>query len=377
MSPVRTYLDHNATSVLRPEAKAAMVEALEMGGNPSSVHAEGRGARRRMDLAREQVASLVGARADMVIFTSGGTEANNLALRGTNVERLIVSATEHPAVMDSARGAGVPVDLIAVDVNGVVDLEALETLLQADGGKALISVMLANNETGVLQPLQEIVQLAETYNTLVHTDAVQATGKVTVSLPLLGVDMLTLSAHKLGGPQGVGALVVRDGLELRPMALGGGQELRRRGGTENVPGAVGFGAAAAAANAELVRTEPKINALRDDLQAKLLAASPDIHVFSGEAERLPNTLCFAHPGMPAETLLISFDLEGIAVSSGSACSSGKVEKSPVLAAMGADADLASGAIRVSLGWNSNVEDVEQFARAWNKIAARHKARKAA
>ncbi|MCP5084595.1 MAG: cysteine desulfurase [Alphaproteobacteria bacterium] len=374
---MRTYLDHNATSVLRPEAKAAMVETLEAGGNPSSVHAEGRGARRRVDLAREQVAMLVGARPEMVIFTSGGTEANNQALRGTGAERLIISATEHPAVVDGARGTGLPVDLIAVDGNGMVDLEALEALLQADDGQALISVMTANNETGVLQPVQEIVQLAGNYNALVHTDAVQAAGKITVSFPLLGVDMLTLSAHKLGGTQGVGALVVRDGLELSAMVLGGGQELRRRGGTENVPGIVGFGAAAAAAHSELSKAQSKISKLRDDLQAKLLENSPHIHIFSGGAERLPNTVCFAHPDMPADTLLIGFDLEGVAVSSGSACSSGKVAKSPVLTAMGADSALASGAIRVSLGWNSNVEDVEQFARAWNKIAARHKARKAA
>ncbi|NNF80267.1 MAG: cysteine desulfurase [Rhizobiales bacterium] len=377
MSPVRTYLDHNATSVLRPEAKAAMVEALEAGGNPSSVHAEGRGARRRVDLAREQVATLVGARPEMVIFTSGGTEANNQALRGTGADRFIISAIEHPAVVDGARGAGLPVDLIPVDDNGVVDLEALEALLRADDGQALISVMTANNETGVLQPVQEIAQLAENHNALVHTDAVQAAGKITVSFPLLGVDMLTLSAHKLGGPQGVGALIVRDGLELGPMMLGGGQELRRRGGTENVPGIVGFGAAAAAAHAELSKAQLKIRKLRDDLQAKLLESSPHIHIFSGEAERLLNTLCFAHSDMPADTLLIGFDLEGVAVSSGSACSSGKVKKSPVLTAMGVDSALASGAIRVSLGWNSNVEDVEQFARAWTKIAARHKARKAA
>lgn len=377
MSPVRTYLDHNATSVLRPEAKAAMAEALDAGGNPSSVHAEGRAARRRVDLAREQVATLVGARPDMVIFTSGGTEANNMALHGTAAERLIVSASEHPAVLDGAAATGLPVDHVPVDGNGVVDLEALADLLKADERKALISVMTANNETGVLQPVQEIVQLAQTFGALVHTDAVQAAGKITVSFPLMGVDLLTLSAHKLGGPQGVGALIVRDGLELKPMMWGGGQELRRRGGTENVSGIVGFGAAADAAQTAIAKSESEIKALRDDLQAKLLESDPAIHIFSGEAERLPNTLCFAHPKMPAETLLIGFDLEGVAVSSGSACSSGKVEKSPVLAAMGVDGALAAGAIRVSFGWNSNVEDVEQFARAWTKIAARHKARKAA
>lgn len=377
MSEARTYLDHNATSALRPQAKAAMVDALDAGGNPSSVHTEGRAARRRVDVAREQVAGLVGARADMVIFTSGGTEANALALRGSGAERLIISATEHPAVMDAARGSDLPVSIVPVDENGVLELEALERVLTNDNGKALISVMVANNETGVLQPIQEIVSLAQAHGALVHTDAVQAAGKITVSFPLLGIDMLTLSAHKLGGPQGVGALVVRDGLELTPMLLGGGQERRRRGGTENGPGIAGFGAAAQAAHTGLADYESNIRGLRDDLQAKLLESDPDLEIFSREADRLPNTLCFAHPEMTAETLLIAFDLEGIAVSSGSACSSGKVEQSPVLAAMGVEEALASGAIRVSLGWNSNVDDVERFADAWTKIAARHKARKAA
>ncbi len=377
MSPVRTYLDHNATSVLRPEAKAAMLEALEGGGNPSSIHAEGRNARRRVDLAREQVSALVGVRPEMVIFTSGGTEANNLAIRGTAAERLIVSATEHPAVLDAAHGSGLPIEIVRVDGNGVIDLAALEAVLKADERPALVSVMTANNETGVLQPISEIVQIARAHNALVHTDAVQAAGKIDLSFQLLGVDMLTLSAHKLGGPQGVGALVVRDGLELTASNLGGGQELRRRGGTENVPGIAGFGAAAGEAQAALGKSQPAIAGLRDALQAKLLESDPQTHIFSGEADRLPNTLCFAHPEMPADMLLIGFDLEGVAVSSGSACSSGKVEKSPVLAAMGFEEPLASGAIRVSLGWNSNVKDVEQFAHAWTKITARHKARKAA
>ncbi len=377
MSPVRTYLDHNATSVLRPEAKAAMVDALESGGNPSSIHAEGRNARRRVDLAREQVAALVGVRPEMVIFTSGGTEANNLAIRGTSAERLIVSATEHPAVLDAAQGSGLPIDIVRVDGDGVIDLTALEAVLKADERPALVSVMTANNETGVLQPVSEIVQIARVHNALVHTDAVQAAGKIDLSFLLLGVDLLTLSAHKLGGPQGVGALVVRDGLELTAFNLGGGQELRRRGGTENVPGIAGFGAAAGEAQAALGKSQPDIAAMRDALQAKLLESDPQIHIFSGEADRLPNTLCFAHPEMPADMLLIGFDLEGVAVSSGSACSSGKVEKSPVLAAMGIEDPLASGAIRVSLGWNSNVRDIEQFAHAWTKITARHKARKAA
>lgn len=377
MSSVRTYLDHNATSVLRPEAKAAMLDALDMGGNPSSVHAEGRGARRRMDLAREQVAALAGARPEMVIFTSGGTEANALAIRGSGADRVIVSATEHPAVLEAAHGLGKPVDVVPVDGNGIVDLSALETMLSAADGLVLICVMTANNETGALQPTSEIANLARSHEALLHTDAVQAAGKINLSFPLLGADMVTLSAHKLGGPQGVGALIVRDGLELASQLLGGGQELRRRGGTENVPGIVGFGAAAQAAQNALAKDQSKIRSLRDDLESKLRKDAPQVQIFSGQTERLPNTSCFAHPDMPADMLLIGFDLEGVAVSSGSACSSGKVDKSHVLTAMGIDDEMASGAIRVSLGWNSTVEDVEQFAHAWNKIAARHKARKAA
>lgn len=377
MNSTRTYLDHNATSVLRPEAKAAMVEALDAGGNPSSVHAEGRGARRMVDLARERVAALVGARPEMVIFTSGGTEANTLAIRGSGADHIIVSATEHPAVREAAQGASVPVDVVPVDEHGVVDLKALDQLLSAVDGKVLISIMTANNETGTLQPIPEIADLARAHEALLHTDAVQAAGKINLSFPLLGADMVTLSAHKLGGPQGIGALVVRDGLELAPQIVGGGQELRRRGGTENVPGIVGFGAAAQAASGALEKFQNDIRVLRDELESKLLKVAPQTEIFSGQADRLPNTCCFAHPDMPADMLLIGFDLEGVAVSSGSACSSGKVEQSPVLAAMGIDDNLASGAIRVSLGWNSNVVDVEQFAHAWTKIAARHKARKAA
>lgn len=376
-SAPRTYLDHNATSVLRPEALAAMVSALEAGGNGSSVHQEGREARRRVDLAREQVATLVGARPDMVIFTSGGTEASNLAIRGASVSRLIVSATEHPAVLDAAGGSGKDVEVIPVDHDGVVDLVGLESLLSQTEGTALVSVMLANNETGTIQPIVEISRIAREYGALIHTDAVQAAGKIDVSFLLLDVDMLTLSAHKLGGPQGVGALVVRNGLELDPLLLGGGQELRRRGGTENVPGITGFGVAAAEVFGSLGESQRQIRGLRDELQARLLEISPEVHIFSSETERLPNTLCYAYPGMTAEMLLIAFDLEGVAVSSGSACSSGKVASSPVLEAMGAEKALTEAAIRVSFGWNSTESDVARFADVWTKIAGRHRARDAA
>lgn len=373
----RVYLDHNATSILRPEAREAMIDALDAGGNPSSVHGEGRDARRQMDVAREQVAGLVGVRPDMVVFTSGGTEANNMALHGAPVDRVIVAATEHPAVLEAGKLGNKALKVVPVDDQGVIDLDALDAVLAADRRPALVSVMLANNETGVLQPTQEIADIARKHDALMHTDAVQAAGKIDVSFILLGVDLLTLTAHKFGGPQGAGALIVRDGLELLPFVVGGGQELKRRGGTENVAAIAGFGAACVAAKSDLVKAPDAVRQLRDKLQGDLLKVSPEIQVFSGEKERLPNTLCFAHPDLSAEMLLISFDLEGVAVSSGSACSSGKVQSSPVLAAMGVAPELAKGAIRVSLGWNSTVEDIERFIEVWTKISARHGARKAA
>lgn len=359
---MRTYLDHNATTPLRPEAKQVMLAALDAGGNASSVHAEGRAARKLLDDAREQVARALGVIPPMVVFTSGGSEANNLALKGAPVERLIVSAIEHPAVLEAARASGKTVEIIPVDGNGVIDLAALESMLR--GPRALVSVMLANNETGVIQPVAEIARMAQGH--IVHTDAVQVLGKVPVNFGLLGVDMMTLSAHKLGGPVGVGALIVRDGLALEPLIHGGGQELRRRAGTENIPGIAGFGAVA---QMKLQNCRP----LRDRLEAALEGAV----IFGRDVERLPNTTCFAYPGMSAETLLMAFDLEGIAVSSGSACSSGKVAKSHVLGAMGAAPEISRAAIRVSLGWDTTENHIDHFIAAWRKIFERHKARAAA
>ncbi len=373
----RVYLDHNATSVLRPEARDAMIAAMDAGGNPSSVHGEGREAKRQLDVARERVAGLVGVRPDMVVFTSGGTEANNLALHGAPVDRVIVAATEHPAILEAGKLGNKALKVVPVDGQGIIGLAALEDVLAADRRPALVSVMLANNETGVIQPIQEIVEIARKHDALVHTDAVQAAGKIDLSFVLLGVDMLSLTAHKFGGPQGAGALIVRDELALMPLVTGGGQELKRRGGTENVAAIAGFGAACTQAKDELAKTPDAIGALRDRLRAEIARVTPELCVFGGDAPRLPNTLCFAHPSLSAEMLLISFDLDGIAISSGSACSSGKVQSSHVLDAMGVDPELAKGAIRVSLGWNSTSEDIERFIEVWTKIAERHGARKAA
>jgi cysteine desulfurase len=300
----------------------------------------------------------------MVVFTSGGSEANNLALKGAKVERLLVSAIEHPSVIEAARASGNTVEIIPVTSTGSVDLAALDAALP--GSPALVSVMLANNETGIIQPVGEVVKLAARHGALVHCDAVQALGKIPVNFGLLGVDLLTISAHKLGGPLGAGALVIRDGISLSPLINGGAQELRRRAGTENVPAIAGFAAAVQEKNFT-------IKTLRDELESGLEGAV----IIGGGVDRLPNTTCFAHPHMLAETLVMAFDLEGVAVSAGSACSSGKVAKSHVLAAMGLAPEIASGAVRVSLGWNTTRQDIERFGAVWRRILARQQSKAAA
>jgi cysteine desulfurase len=375
MAAVRSYLDHNATSPLRPEARDAMLAALDAGGNASSVHGEGRAARSLVDEARETIAGALGCLPDMTVFTASGTEANNMALKGAGalgVRRLVVSAVEHASVLETAAATGLPVEIAPVTGDGRIDLEALDALLGEVDGPALVSVMVANNETGALMPVAEVSEIARRHGAYVHSDAVQALGKMPLRWAQLGVDMMSLSAHKLGGPQGAGALILREGLSLEPLLHGGGQELKRRAGTENVAGIAGFAAAVRAAD-EWARVE----ALRDRLEVELKAAAPDATVFAEAGPRLANTTCFALPGLEADTALMAFDLAGIAVSSGSACSSGKVSRSHVLAAMGLAPELVAGGIRVSLGWNSTVADVERFAAAWSQIVARFQDRAAA
>lgn len=361
MTPV--YLDHNASVPVRPHVAEAMAAALAQPGNPSSVHGFGRAARRRVEDAREQVAALVGAAPDRVVFTSGGTEANALALRGCGRRRVLVSAIEHDSVLKAVDEP----EVIAVDGRGVVDLSDLKGLLEAEDEPALVSVMLANNETGIIQPVAEAARLAHQYGALVHCDAVQAAGKTRVSLDALGVDFLTLSAHKIGGPQGVGALVMADdALDLSPLLAGGGQERGRRSGTENVSGIVGFGVAARDAICERLA----ILELRDELERRALALAPDARVVGSGQDRLPNTTCLLLPGVGAQVQVMALDLAGVAVSAGSACSSGKVKASRVLRAMGFSPELSACAIRVSLGWNSAADDVERFLDAWRGVVAR-------
>jgi cysteine desulfurase len=361
---MRTYLDHNATSPLKPSAKAAMLSAFAV-GNASSIHAEGRNARAFLDGAREEIAQALGVLPQMIVFTSSGTEANNLALKGVPVERLILSRIEHPSVIEAGKAANLPVEWIPVDRSGRICLETLEEILKRSTLPSLVSVMLVNNETGVVQPVRQVAELARSHNVLVHTDAVQALGRMPVNFGILGVDLMTISAHKIGGPMGAAALVLREGLDMRTQLNGGGQELRRRAGTENVAAIAGFAAALAEGISD---TE----FLRDRLDSELEQVSPDIQIFGREAERVGNTTCFALPTLSADAALISLDLDGVAVSSGSACSSGKVGRSHVLDAMGIPPDIARSALRVSFGWNSVPADVDAFIVAWRRMIDRTK-----
>ncbi len=381
MTQARTYLDYNATAPLRAEAREAMAEAFTLTGNASSVHAEGRRARATIERAREKVAALVGAAPSHVVFTSGGTEANVTALTPANAGGgdgqaiCLLSAIEHPSVLAGGRFEQKDLRQIPVSAQGVVDVAGFEALIaevraSAPEAGLLVCVMVANNETGVVQPVADIARIAHAHGAVVHADAVQAAGKMPIDLAALGADTISLSAHKLGGPQGVGALVLASPDALKaPLLTGGGQELRRRAGTENMAGIAGFGAAAEAAREALGDTV-RLRGLRDRLEEGVLAKASDAVIFGREAERLPNTACLSAPGLSAETLVIALDLAGVAVSAGSACSSGKVERSHVLEAMGVAPELAAGAIRVSLGWASKDDDVETFVAAWSALYAR-------
>ncbi len=364
------YLDYNATAPMKPAVIAAVVEAMGRLGNASSVHRFGRLARRAVEEARERVAALVGARPEQVVFTSSGTEANNLALHGHG--RVIVSAIEHDSVLRAAPHA----EILPVGADGVVDLEALARLLSRDGKPALVSVLLANNETGVIQPVAEVARLARSHDCLVHCDAVQAAGKIPVDLGSLGVHLMSLSAHKIAGPQGAGALVVADGVEVEPMLRGGGQERSRRAGTEGVAALAGFGVAAELAREGLGNTA-SLTRLRDDLERRVLDLAPGVNIFGAEAPRVANTSCFTMPGVASETQVMALDLAGVAVSAGAACSSGKVQPSHVLRAMGASEAEAGGAIRVSLGWRTSAADIDRFVEAWGGLFARTRSAMAA
>ncbi|TBW38457.1 cysteine desulfurase [Siculibacillus lacustris] len=377
----RLYLDHNAGAPVRADALAAAVAAAEAGGNPSSVHGEGRAARRRIEEARREVALLGGVAPARVVFTSGATEANatglsprlRLGAAEIRVDRLLVGATEHPSVLAGGRFAAQALEPLPVDGDGVIDRAHLARRLaecRAAGETVLVAVQLANSETGVIQPIAEIAGLVHAAGALLHCDAVQAAGRIALDDPALDVDMLSLSAHKIGGLPGVGALLLRrPDLELAPLLPGGGQESNRRAGTQNTPGIVAFGVAAAAARAgirEITQTVEK----RDWLETQLRIISGDVKVFGAGAPRIANTTMVAVPGVAAETAVIAFDLEGIAVSAGSACSSGKVGPSHVAQAMGLGADLIRSGIRISLGRETTRADLERLVATWAEVMGR-------
>ena len=362
---VTHYLDHNATSPLRAEARKAASRAMTCGGNASSVHRHGRHARSLIEDAREIVASYVSCSPLEVVFTSGGTEANNLALLGPDRRRILISAVEHPSVAKAVPSAvSVP-----VDHQGRVDLEALEAELACDAGPAMVSVMAANNETGVVQPLADVMHVARQHGALVHCDAVQAAGRYCGAWQ--EADLVSLSAHKFGGMAGAGALIVRDGVPLAARSRGGGQEYGLRAGTESLAAIAAFGAAVTAACGD---DTARLRQLRDDMEARMLDVVPDAVVFSGDAGRLDNTLAIAHPDIDAETMVMSFDLDCVAISAGSACSSGRMEPSSVIEAMGFPS-LSRHAVRLSLGWSTTPEDCDAAVRAWEAANTRHQRRR--
>ena len=356
------YLDHNATSPVKPEAAAAMAEVLSECGNPSSVHRFGRLARRRVEDARDRLAALVGAKPENVIFTSGGSEANALAMALAAQRPIFVGATEHDSVLKSAPDA----TRIPVRSNGHIDQDQFQQLLDRAGKPAFVSIQLANNETGVIQPIADLAGQVHAAGGLIHVDAAQAPGRIRVDAGALGADALTLSAHKMGGPQGIGALILLADLAPSPIIRGGGQERGWRAGTENLPGIVGFGVAAEFAADDLI-SAGELASLRNEMERRLTCSLPDLPIYGSSSPRLPNTCCIGMPGVDSETQVVAFDLAGIAVSAGSACSSGKLRRSGVLTAMGVAPHQADCAIRVSLGGNTNAAEINRFCETWSAL----------
>jgi cysteine desulfurase len=360
------YLDYNATSPMKPAVRAAVLEAMERCGNPSSVHRYGRIARRYVEEARAAVAALAGVKPAQVIFTSGGTEANNMVFNGAAPDYIMTSSIEHDSVLACTKNAA----RLPVTSDGVIDLSLAEQMMATAPHSSIISVMLVNNETGVVQPVEEIAQIAKKYSHKMHTDAVQAFGRLPIDFKDLGVDCLTISAHKIAGPQGVGALIVSEKIVTQSLLTGGGQEMNRRAGTENVAGIIGFGVAAQLAVDDL-RNVPQQMIMRDELQARLLAAAGnDVEVIGHKALRVANTLCIAMGNISSETQVMAMDLGGVAVSAGSACSSGKVKASHVLRAMGYADDVAGSAMRISIGWDTKPADLEKCHDVWASLYQR-------
>lgn len=371
------YLDHNATTPMRPEIIDLVTTIMQNVGNASSVHDYGRQARQYIETAREQVAALCAVTSDQVVFTSGATEAINTVLSGYRDQRVLISAIEHPAVIAAAPQA----EIIPVTSDGLVDIDAYEAMLNDGAPPALVSIMMVNSETGVIQPIAELAKLAHDVGALFHSDTVQAAGRMDISFDKLGVDFMNLSAHKFAGPQGVGALITRDGIDIPRFMLGGGQEKNCRAGTHNTAGIAGMGLAAEYAFKNISHYID-IQKLRDDMERQIgeivdqasrpSACGHGVVIYGQSAPRVGNTTNVGLAGMPAQTQMMALDLDGIAVSSGSACSSGSFKASHVLTAMGATDDEAKSALRISLGWNTTSDDIDQFLNSYKKIIERTK-----
>ncbi|MEQ1789493.1 MAG: cysteine desulfurase family protein [Rickettsiales bacterium] len=354
------YLDYNATSPLRPQALAKMQQRLAIPANPSSAHNFGREAKKQLEDARKIIAETISVWANEIIFTASGTEANITALSAFPERRLLLSEIEHSSALSIKHD-----EIIKVDANGIINLANLELKLAENQQPALVCVMLANNETGVIQPISEVAEICKKHGALLHVDAVQALGKIPVDFSLLSVDMLSISAHKCGGALGAAALVVKNNLSIKPLLTGGGQELGRRAGTENIAAIAAFAVALEAIDFKQMQN---LRDWLDEMEEQMQLAGGII--FGKDVPRLPNTTCVAMPNVGNEVQLIDFDLNGYAVSAGSACSSGRIEKSHVLLAMGVAPELAACAIRISVGWNTTKDEIEKFTQAWLKLSAR-------
>lgn len=382
MAPPRLYLDWNATAPLHPAAREAIMRAIDVFGNPNSVHGEGRAARAAIEGARRKVAALAGTDAGNVVFTSGATEAANLVLTPDfrmgrtplQLGRLYFSAIEHPAVREGGRFPKEKMTEIPVTEAGIVDLDALDRLLAAHdkaAGLPMVAVMLVNNETGIVQPVEAAAKIVHAHGGLFVVDAVQAAGRIPLDINRIGADFMIVSSHKIGGPKGAGALIARgEALMPRPLIQGGGQERGHRSGTQNSLALIGFGAAAEMAAGELETRNAAIGALRERLEEGMRRHAADVIIHGESGERVANTIFFTLPGLKAETGQIAFDLEGVALSAGSACSSGRLGESHVLTAMGRDAKL--GALRISLGFSTTEEDIDRAVAAFAKIACRRR-----
>lgn len=365
------YLDHNATTPIKPDVIAEMTRVMEIGGNPSSVHGKGRAAKSILENARQTIAEQINCRPQKIIFTGGGTEANNIALKAAGFDHLILSVTEHDSISGIEKNFTGTIDWLPVDQNGLIPPDILENAVRQAPEKTLVSIMLANNETGVVQDITALSAIAHKGGAIFHTDAIQAFGKIPVDFRALGVDMMSLSAHKMGGPQGVGALVALEKINMPSLTTGGGQESGRRAGTENLAGIAGF-AKAAELLPDNLNHMPRIKELRDHIELSIKKHAPEAIFYGAGTDRLPNTSTILMPGVSSETQVMAFDLAGICVSAGSACSSGKVKPSHVVTAMGANTEQALSTLRVSLGWNSSAQDVEAFIAAWIKLYDRKK-----